>query len=464
MEMPNAPNHALAFEAKMRRENLSPMVVETFRRYYEQLMAGEKGLIRDREIQAVLPGDLKRAADLSGYRAGGTRLLTRTVMIRLNGGLGTSMGLTRAKSFIRVRGEMSFLDIIVRQASEAGARLALMNSFSTHEDTLAYLGCSGVSPLPLLFVQHKFPKILRADLSPADWPRNPSLEWNPPGHGDVYTALYASGVLDRLVKEGIEYALIANSDNLGATLDPDILGYFASEKFPFMMEVAERTPSDNKGGHLARYRNGGFLLRESAQCPQDEMAAFEDIERFCFFNTNNIWIHLPTLQSYLDQFGALKLPIIVNPKALDPRDKKSPPVYQIETAMGAAISSFEGATAVRVDRSRFMPVKKCTDLMAMRSDCFVFADGHRLTANPDRTLGPIRIRLDDAHYAMIDDFDARFPFGPPSLVECESLEIKGDVRFEENVILRGRVSIVNSAPLQARIPSGAVIDGEVRFS
>ncbi len=120
-------------------------------------------------------------------------------------------------------------------------------------------------------MQHKFPKILQKDYSPASWPKNPKLEWNPPGHGDVYTALLTSGMLDSLLADGIIYAFISNSDNLGARLDESLLGYFAHHQFPFMMEVAEKTPADIKGGHLARHKNGRLILREAAQCPANEL-------------------------------------------------------------------------------------------------------------------------------------------------------------------------------------------------
>ena len=464
MERPDSPNQLLSFESKMKAENLPTVVMDAFSHYYERLVGGETGLIYDRNIQPVNENQIRKARDLTEYTTEGRNRFPKAVMIRLNGGLGTSMGLTRAKSFIPVRGNRSFLDIILRQTAENGARLALMNSFSTHDDTVAYLASTAPQTMPLMFIQNKFPKVMRSDMGPVRWDKDPRLEWNPPGHGDVFTALYTSGVLDQLLDAGIRHALIANSDNLGATLDPALLGYVAAEGFPFMMEVAQRTPSDNKGGHLARYPDGGFLLRESAQCPPEEMGAFEDIEIYRFFNTNNIWIDLTFLKDHLKRHGALRLPVIVNPKTVDPRDKKSPPVFQLETAMGAAIAAFPDATAVHVPRARFMPVKKCNDLLAMRSDCYVFQEGYRLMANPLRTLPPIKIRLDSRFYGMIDDLDARFPAGPPSLLACESMDITGDIGFRADITLKGRVSLVNTGTGQAVIEAGAVIEGSRVFS
>jgi UTP--glucose-1-phosphate uridylyltransferase len=314
---------------------------------------------------------------------------------------------------------------------------------------------------PLLFVQNKYPKVLQDDLAPARWPRNPAQEWNPPGHGDLYTALHSSGMLARLLNEGIRYAFIANSDNLGAAMTPALLGYFAAEGFPFMMEVAQKTPSDVKGGHLARLHNGRLTLRESAQCPQEELDAFRDIERYRFFNTNNIWVDLEAVAAIFRNERIFGLPLIVNPKTLDPRDGSSPAVYQIETAMGSAISLFAGATAVEVSRSRFLPVKMCADLMVLRSDRFQIDDEGEVIANPRCTGETISITLDSRYYRRIEDFDARFSRGVPSLVDCRALRVEGDIYFESNVQVRGNATVVNRGHTPAAIAAGTVIDGDL---
>jgi UTP--glucose-1-phosphate uridylyltransferase len=363
---------------------------------------------------------------------------------------------------MRVKDGLTFLEVIVRQAARNGARLALMNSFNTDRDTRDVIGRLNPAEAPLMFTQHKYPKVLRDALTPASWPPDPELEWNPPGHGDVFMALWVSGTLERLQEEGIRYALIRNVDNLGASLDEALLGYFASENLPFMMEVAPKTPSDVKGGHIARHVNGRLILREAAQCPKAEMAAFTDIARYRFFNTNNVWVNLEALRELIRQSGRVRLPIILNPKTLDPRDPQSPPVYQIETAMGAAIGLFEGAGAVRVPRTRFIPVKSTNELLAVRSDCYVFSDRQRLVPNPQRTLQEIQIRLDPAFFGHRDMFNDRIPVGgEPSLKDCRSLAITGDVRFEPGVRLVGEVRITHSGSAQAVIPAGSVIEGDL---
>ena len=276
----------------MESEGLPQLVIDTFGYYYGEVLEGATGLVCDRDIQAVAPEEIETYDNIIDSGAEGVDAFNQTVRIVLNGGLGTSMGLTGAKSLIKVKSGKSFLDVIVRQAENSTVRLALMNSFNTHDDTLAALKKLEPSPFPFTFIQHKFPKIMQQDFSPATWPQNPVLEWNPPGHGDVYTALLTSGMLQRLLDNGVRYAFISNSDNLGARLDEALLGYFAHHRFPFMMEVAEKTPADIKGGHLARHNNGRLILREAAQCPKDELDAFQDIKRYRYFNTNNVWVNV----------------------------------------------------------------------------------------------------------------------------------------------------------------------------
>jgi UTP--glucose-1-phosphate uridylyltransferase len=271
-------------------------------------------------------------------------------------------------------------------------------------------------------------------------------------------------VLNTLLKNGIEYAFISNSDNLGATMDESLLGYFSENRLPFMMEVVPRTPSDVKGGHIARHINGRLVLRESAQCPKDEMDAFKDIQRYKFFNTNNIWINLRSLKTLIKKHHTVNLPIIKNQKTLDPRNENSPKVFQIETAMGAAISLFEGAAVIRVPACRFFPVKKCNDLLAIRSDRFVFSEKEHLIVNPKIGSRSITVTLNPKYYGKIDGFDERFSEGIPSLIHCDALTIDGDVRFEKNVTIKGSVVIKNTGESQAIIKQGSVIDKDMVLS
>jgi UTP--glucose-1-phosphate uridylyltransferase len=467
MTRPEARDHLPAFTKKMQEEGLPPLVIDTFALYYKQVLSGETGLVYDQEIQPVKLHELEDFINLQGYKDAGRRAYDHAVRVVLNGGLGTTMGLTWPKSLIEAKNGKTFLEIILKQAESSGVRLALMNSFSTHEKTLEALSRIKPSRTPLQFIQHKFPKIRQQDLAPVMWSPDPQLEWNPPGHGDVFTALITSGMIEKLLADGIQYAFIHNLDNLGARMDTSLLGYFAENSFPFMMEVAEKTQADIKGGHLARHRSGRLILREAAQCPKEQLTAFQDITRYRFFNTNNIWINLKALKTLFEKEKTIRLPMILNPKTMNPRDEKSPPVFQVETAMGSAISLFEDTTAVNVPRSRFFPVKSCNDLIALRSDCYVLGNGENLQINPQRMSAnrpdPVRIDLDPRFYGRIDLLEKRFKQGLPSLVNCESLNIEGDVHFEDQIVIKGRISIKNRLRSPAVIKKGTVIDQDLIF-
>lgn len=443
----------------MHAEGLPQEAIDTFAHYYKQLVAGATGLIAEDEISPVagLPDAEALPANLEEL---GNAALKATVLIKLNGGLGTSMGLESAKTLLKVKKELTFLDIIARQALHSAVPLVLMNSFNTRADSLARLADYPKlrGDIPLDFLQHKVPKVRQSDAAPASFPGDPELSWAPPGHGDIYTALVTSGMLQTLLAAGKQYAFVSNADNLGAVIDRRILGYFVAEDLPFMMEVADRTAADRKGGHLAQLRDGQLILRESAQVRPEDEAAFQDISRHRYFNTNNLWLNLVALQKKIDQNkGILGLPMIRNAKSVNPRDPDSTPVYQIETAMGSAIAVFEGSGALRVPRSRFAPVKTTADLLAVRSDHYLLDDDYRIVTNPRRELPAIVITLDPQFYRLIDDLEARFPHGAPSLVACRTLKIEGDIVFGHDVTLRGDVHLSNERATPRHISDGEII-------
>jgi UTP--glucose-1-phosphate uridylyltransferase len=444
---------------KMRAEGLPEVAIGTFEHYERLLRAGDTGVLPEAELEPLT--EVPRADDLPEPDPDS---VARAVVLKLNGGLGTSMGMTKAKSLLEVKDGHSFLDVIVRQVLHLRERhgapipLLLMNSFATRDDTLAALERYPdlkIDGLPLDFVQGKVPKLLAESFEPVTWEADPSLEWAPPGHGDVFTSLATSGMLDTLLERGYEYLFLSNSDNLGAALEPRILAWFAREELPFLSEVVDRTEADRKGGHLARRRGGGGLvLRETAQVPEEDREAFEDTERHRFFNANNIWVNLRALRSTLDERdGVLGLPMIVNRKTVDPADPSSPEVVQLETAMGAAIGVFEGAAAVHVPRARFAPVKTTSHLLVVRSDAYELAEDWTVRLAAGRDAAPI-VELSD-EFKLLRDFESRFPAGPPSLVEAERLEVDGDVRFGRDVVVRGRVRVAGPA----EIPDGAVLEG-----
>ncbi|MEA2190168.1 MAG: UTP--glucose-phosphate uridylyltransferase [Solirubrobacteraceae bacterium] len=452
---------------KMRDDGVSDVGVATFAHYFERLRSGDAGELAESEIEPV--GELPDAEELPDDEQGAREALDHTVVIKLNGGLGTSMGMSGPKSLLEVKDGLTFIDIVARQIlhlrERTGARLplVLMNSFATRDASLEALAAHPELPVDGIdadFVQSKAPKLAADDLRPVEWPDDRTLEWAPPGHGDLYPSLLSSGMLDALLDAGYEHAFVANVDNLGAVMDERILAWFARERIPFLMEVADRTAADRKGGHLAQRAGAdGFVLREVAQTPEEDLDAFQDTDRHRYFNTNTLWVGLRALKDVLDaRDGVLGLPMIVNRKTVDPGDADSPAVLQLETAMGAAIDVFDGARAIRVARERFAPVKTTTDLLALRSDAYELHDDGRIVLAPGRSAAPL-VELDDRHFKLVRDFDARFAHGAPSLVECDRLSVRGDIAFGAGVVVRGSVELRHDGDGQRLIEDGSVLEG-----
>lgn len=452
-------NGLTAAQTKMRDAGVAEQAIDVFSHYYKALEEGATGLIPEDTIDPLTEVDSIDDVEISEEQA--REALSRTVLIKLNGGLGTSMGMDKAKSLLPVRDGKSFLDLLVDQVMAARKRydvelpLIFMNSFRTREDTLAALAEHPgieVDGLPLDFLQNREPKLRADDLTPVTWDADPSLEWCPPGHGDIYTALVASGVLDALIERGFRYAMTSNSDNLGAAPSARLAGWFAASSAPYAPELCRRTPADVKGGHLAvRKSDGRIILRDTAQTPVDEMHYFTDQFRHPFFHTNNLWFDLVVLRDTLiERKGILGLPLIKNSKTVDPGDSSSTPVLQLETAMGAAVEAFEGATAVEVPRSRFLPVKTTNDLLLLRSDTYEVDEDGLLQMVPDKAC---TVSLDPDHYKKINDFEARFPKGAPSLKDATSLTVEGEWTFGADVVAAGDATVsADGAP-------GVIADG-----
>ena len=432
----------------MQAGGVAGATIDAFLAAVEKVAAGERGQIPESTIEPVAELPTLESLPEAGSNAGA--MLNQLAVIKLNGGLGTGMGLERAKSLIKVKGEDTFLDFIAKQIiylrerrGAPGLAFYLMDSFSTQADTLAYLkkypGLAIDGELD--FLQSKVPKLEAKTLLPVAWPAAPEMEWCPPGHGDLYPSLLGCGLLDKLLARGIKYLFVSNSDNLGATVDLRLLSYFAASGNSFLMEVATRTAADRKGGHLARRREDGrLLLRESAQCPPADETQFQDIARHRFFNTNNLWIRLDHLKTELQKRGGvLPLALITNSKTVDPKDAASPKVIQIESAMGAAIECFAQTDAVVVPRSRFAPVKTTSDLLALRSDAYRITEDYLLVLDESRQGHPPVIDLDSKHYKLLADFEAAFPHGAPSLIRCDSLKVTGKRVFPAGLALEGNV-------------------------
>ncbi len=447
---------------KMAAADVDPVAIDVFEHYYRLVESGETGMVPESTIEPV---DMPALAQADLPDPAPTDGLAGTVVIKLNGGLGTSMGLDRAKSLLEVRDGLSFLDLIAKQVLWAREQhgvtlpLVLMNSFRTSED--AHRALEGydlaVDGLPLDFLQNKEPKLLADDLTPVAWEADPDLEWCPPGHGDLYTALRGTGLLDRLIEAGYERAFVSNADNLGATPDPKVAEWFARSGAPIAIEAVRRTPSDRKGGHFARRTaDGRIVLRETAQTLPEDQEALADLSRHRFCSTNNLWFDLVAMRDELERReGVLGLAMIKNTKTVDPSDKTSPEVIQIEAAMGAAIEVFADAALVEVTRERFLPVKTTNDLLVLRSDCYRLDDGCHLALEEGVDAVPF-VDLDPDHYKLVGDFDARFPQGVPSLREAEELVVRGDWTFGSGVRVVGRGGLDDPGE-PSRVEDGSTI-------
>merc|ERR1712117_793820 len=190
--------------------------------------------------------------------------------------------------------------------------------------------------------------------------------------------------------------------------------------------------------------------------------AFQDVTKYKFFNTNNLWVDLVALKEIFDKNGgAIPLPVMQNAKTVDPRDKKSLPVLQLETAMGAAISCFEGATAVVIPRERFAPVKTTNDLLALRSDAYVVTPDFRIVLSPERKGVPPNIKL-DGRYKFVDAMEKLIPEGAPSLIACQNLAVEGEVVFAKGVVFKGKVVVKNGGDGAKTLAAGTygTDDGE----
>jgi UDP-N-acetylglucosamine pyrophosphorylase/quinol monooxygenase YgiN len=448
------------YQKKMKKEGLNTTAIKAFKYNFNVLVSGANVMIPESVLSPVESLTTYESLSLEPK----PELLKQTVILKLNGGLGTGMGLDKAKSLLTVTDGKSFLDLIALQVDsmkkdfkQKNLKFMLMNSFSTSADTKKalkkYKSLGKGSELE--FVQNKAPKVTASDFTPVEWPADKGHEWCPPGHGDLYPAMLGSGTLEALLKKGFKYMFVSNSDNLGATMDLKILTHFASTSAPFMMEVAVRTDADKKGGHLAKDKaTGGLLLRESAQCPEEDEKEFQNVGKYKFFNTNNLWVDLEALMAQFKKHkGTLPLPVMKNDKTVDPRDKASTKVIQLETAMGAAIGCFDGAQALVIPRSRFAPVKTTNDLVALRSDAYVLTKDYRIELAESRKGVPPNIKL-DGMYKFVDAMDKLIPEGAPSLIDCEKLVVEGPVTFAKGVVVKGSVTFKNSASETKTVAAG----------
>ena len=358
----------------------------------------------------------------------------------------------------------TFLDLSVRQIEHLNRKydtdvpLLLMNSFNTDADTAKIIQkYQGHRIRVRTFNQSRFPRIFKDSLLPVPDSEDDDLEcWYPPGHGDLFESLVSSGELDSLLAQGREILFVSNGDNLGATVDTKILDHMIETGAEYLMELTDKTRADVKGGTLINYE-GEVRLLEIAQVPKEHVEEFKSIKKFKYFNTNNLWINLRAVKRLVES-NSIESEIIPNQKTIS-KGNSDINVLQLETAVGAAIRHFEGAHGVVVPRSRFLPVKTCSDLLLVKSDLFYLEHGAlKLDPIRDGFSNPL-IKL-GSHFKKVNDFQKRVPH-MPKILELDHLTITGNVSLGRNVTLKGTVIIVVNEGESIDIPNGAILENVV---
>ncbi|EOD48457.1 putative utp-glucose-1-phosphate uridylyltransferase protein [Neofusicoccum parvum] len=433
-----------------------------FRRYLNDKAKGNA--IEWSRIAPPKPEQVVSYADLPNTES--VDFLKKLAVVKLNGGLGTSMGCVGPKSVIEVRDGMSFLDLSVRQIEylnrtyDVNVPFVLMNSFNTDSDTANIIKkYEGHNIDIMTFNQSKYPRVLKDSLLPAPKSADSQIsDWYPPGHGDVFESMYNSGILDKLIDRGIEIIFLSNADNLGAVVDLRILQHMVETEAEYIMELTDKTKADVKGGTIIDYE-GSVRLLEIAQVPKEHVNEFKSIKKFKYFNTNNIWLNLKAIKRVVEN-NELAMEIIPNEKSI-PADKKGEAdlsVIQLETAVGAAIRHFNNAHGVNVPRRRFLPVKTCSDLMLVKSDLYTLQHG-QLVMDPNR-FGPAPLIKLGSDFKKVSSFQSRIP-SIPKIVELDHLTITGAVNLGRGVTLKGTVIIVATEGQTIDVPPGSILENVV---
>jgi len=437
---------------------------QLFARFCASSASGSDGTIDWDKIRPPPASMLKEYSDLpSADLANVANLLSKVVIVKLNGGLGTSMGCTGPKSVIEAHAGKTFLDITVMQTQFLNKKfgvtmpLVLMNSFSTHADTMKIIKKYSGEPFLRIetFMQSQHPRFDMKTLLPlAKSLDAPETDWYPPGHGDFYRSFMNSGLLQAFIKEGKEFVFVSNVDNLGATIDPKIIQFLCSTDKEFAMELTDKTRADVKGGTLIEF-DGRPRLLEIAQVPSSKIPEFASLKKFKIFNTNNLWVKLTAIEPTIQSGAIERLDIITNKKAYP-----GGTLIQLETAMCAAVQAFPNACGINVPRSRFLPVKTVNDLLITQSNLYSLVDGF-VVAHPDRMfpLIPPTVRLGDC-FKKVGDYQRRMK-DIPNLLELDSLTVSGDVNFGSGITLKGTVIIVAPPGTHIDIPDGATYENKV---
>ncbi len=370
--------------------------------------------------------------------------------VKLNGGLGTSMGCKGPKSLVQcdTNGD-TFLDKIIQNfnSSSISSHLILLNSFNTSSDTSTFINSKYPDLDWLEVLQYPFKKIDLVSNQP--FKQHDPFFLNPPGHGSVYFDLYYSGVLKRLKNEGVDYLFISNSDNLAASCDPKIAAHLLKNNIPFLIELTKKNKNDVKGGTIVS-SDGVLKLWEIAQVTDQQLPSFQSQP---YFNTNNIWVNINALISIIES-NQLNLDLILNKK-----ESHGYSFIQLEYAMGSAIQSFENAQVLVVPRQRFFPVKKTTDLLRLLSDLVHIDSSGFLNWDTAQTID-IELK---SPFDTVNGFFKHF-LVMPSLKKLTQLSLSGPINFSHFIELRNNVKIeLKSSDASFTIDSDIDILDDVYF-
>ncbi|MGH0116856.1 UNVERIFIED_CONTAM: hypothetical protein FKN15_019245 [Acipenser sinensis] len=390
-------------------------------------------------------------------------LLNKLVVVKLNGGLGTSMGVQGPKGLMEVRDDNTFLDLTIQQIAHLNKThscdvpLVLMNSSLTEEDTQRSLQRYSHCPVKIhTFLQSRYPLVRKDTMLPLLHPAG----WALSGHGDVYASLCRSDLAELFTAQGKEILFISNIDNLGATVDLHILNHLLQEessatggRCDFLMEVTDRTRADVKGGTLIEL-DGKLQLLEIAQVPREHTDEFMSVSEFKIFNTNNLWVSLECVRR-LDRQQALHMEIIASSQTLPSGQE----VIRLETAAGSAIRSFARPRGVNVPRSRFLPVKTTSDLLLVKSNLYELRGG-ALEMSERREFKTVPLVKLGAPFTKVQDLQTRFE-NIPDLLDLDHLTVSGDVTFGKDVVLKGTVIIISNHGSSIAIPSGSILENRV---
>ncbi|KAG0582020.1 hypothetical protein KC19_3G027000 [Ceratodon purpureus] len=405
-------------------------------------------------------------------------LLHKLIVVKLCGTLGRSLGTTQPKSLVEIHSEQSFVDLAVQQIEvlnvKYNAKVLLVLATSDNTDRAVKQAVKKYSASDvdiIVFNQTEYPREV--------WPVTPKLGEDGgylTNNGDLFAAFSFSGKLDELLALGKEYLFISNCDNLGATVDLNMLNNLSENQCDYCMEVTPKNGTDaENGAYVSSEGNIELLEFEEVSRSQNEKSRSGDVK---VVNTNSTWVNLKAVKR-LAEIEALD--IYCSSKGAGEGENIT---FQLQTSSGAPLYSlqvngeifenlpiegnsdlllvqfFDGSVAVEVPRTRFHPIRDTSDLLLFRSDLYTVREGV-VCPNPLRLsdVNPT-IELEGLKLRKMQYFTERLKH-IPSLLELSSLRVIGDVWFGSDVILQGKVVIWAKKDERIDIPDGEIIKDQL---